>query len=109
MSHRVRWVIVLALCLVAALTAARSQAANQVRLKPDATTVIAAQTAKSDPWQFPSDDDDKPPTFAQIVRGQAVDLTLLTAFVALTLVGFYRKSETLKTITLVASVVYIGF
>jgi len=103
MSRRVRWVIVLALCLVAGL------AASRIHAQTTRATAIAAQTAANDPWQFPSDDDDKPPTLGQIVRGQAVDLALLTGFVVLALVGFFRKSETLKTITLVASVAYIGF
>ena len=67
---------------------------------------VAAQ--KADPFGFSEDEDDTP-TLWQIIRGQALNLSLLTAFTALALVGFFRKNETLKTITLVASVAYLGF
>jgi len=48
-------------------------------------------------------------TWQDILAPQALDLALLAAFVALTLVGFFRKSVRLKYVTLVASVAYLGF
>ena len=48
-------------------------------------------------------------TWGEILRPQALDLTLFVAFTALALVGFFRKSERLKYVTLVAAVGYLGF
>jgi NosR/NirI family nitrous oxide reductase transcriptional regulator len=48
-------------------------------------------------------------TWADVLRPQALDLLLLTAFVVLALVSFFRKSVRLKYVTLVAAVVYMGF
>ena len=48
-------------------------------------------------------------TWQDILTPQALDLALLTAFVALALVGFFRKSVRLKYITLAAAVGYMGF
>jgi NosR/NirI family transcriptional regulator, nitrous oxide reductase regulator len=48
-------------------------------------------------------------TWRDILGPQAIDLSLLVAFVALALVGFFRKSVRLKYITLAAAVGYMGF
>jgi NosR/NirI family nitrous oxide reductase transcriptional regulator len=48
-------------------------------------------------------------TWGDILGPQALDLALLTGFVALALVGFFRKSVRLKYVTLVAAVGYLGF
>ena len=48
-------------------------------------------------------------TWGDILRPQALDLTLFTAFGALALVSFFRKSVRLKYITLAAAVGYLGF
>jgi NosR/NirI family transcriptional regulator, nitrous oxide reductase regulator len=48
-------------------------------------------------------------TWRDILGPQAIDLALLVAFVALALVGFFRKSVRLKYITLAAAVGYMGF
>jgi polyferredoxin len=66
-----------------------------------------APAASQDAWNFP--EDEAAPTWTQIVRGQALDFVLVAAFIALTLVGFFRKSPALHTATLVASVAYFGF
>jgi NosR/NirI family transcriptional regulator, nitrous oxide reductase regulator len=50
-----------------------------------------------------------PETWAEILRPQALDLALLTAFIALALVSFFRKSVRLKYVALVAAVGYLGF
>jgi polyferredoxin len=65
--------------------------------------------------QAPQDDfdfsalDEKPTSWAQDIKDQAPDLALFTAFATLALVGFFRKSEPLKWVTMGASVVYLGF
>jgi NosR/NirI family nitrous oxide reductase transcriptional regulator len=48
-------------------------------------------------------------TWRDILGPQALDLALLIAFVALALIGFFRKSVRLKYITLAAAVGYMGF
>jgi NosR/NirI family nitrous oxide reductase transcriptional regulator len=48
-------------------------------------------------------------TWRDILGPQALDLVLLTGFVALALVSFFRKSVRLKYVTLVAAVGYMGF
>jgi len=50
-----------------------------------------------------------PESWGEILAPQALDLTLLAAFVALALVGFFRKSVWIKYVTLVAAVGYMGF
>jgi polyferredoxin len=48
-------------------------------------------------------------SWGEILGPQAVDLSLLAAFVTLALVGFFRKSVALKYVTLAAAVLYMGF
>jgi len=48
-------------------------------------------------------------TWRDILGPQAIDLALLAGFIALALVGFFRKSVRLKYITLAAAVGYMGF
>ena len=59
-----------------------------------------------DPWGF---EDEPVETWAEILRPQALDLVMLTLFLTLVLVSFFRKSERLKVVALVAAVVYLGF
>jgi NosR/NirI family transcriptional regulator, nitrous oxide reductase regulator len=48
-------------------------------------------------------------TWRDVLGPQAIDLALLVGFIALALVGFFRKSVRLKYITLAAAVGYMGF
>jgi len=48
-------------------------------------------------------------TWGQILGPQALDLALLTAFIALVLVSFFRKSVRLKYVALAVAVGYMGF
>jgi polyferredoxin len=57
-------------------------------------------------WQF--DEVEVVETWQQIVSSQSLDLILFTAFAALALTSFFRKSVKLKYVTLVASVAYLG-
>jgi polyferredoxin len=59
-----------------------------------------------DPWGF---EEQPVETWAEILRPQALDLVLLTAFLTLALVSFFRKSVRLRQVTLVAAVLYLGF
>jgi NosR/NirI family nitrous oxide reductase transcriptional regulator len=48
-------------------------------------------------------------SWGEILGPQALDLALLTGFLALSLVSFFRKSVRLKFVTFVAAVAYMGF
>jgi polyferredoxin len=48
-------------------------------------------------------------SWAEILRPQALDLALLSAFIAFALVSFFRKSVRLKYAALVVAVLYLGF
>jgi NosR/NirI family transcriptional regulator, nitrous oxide reductase regulator len=50
-----------------------------------------------------------PETWGDLLGPQALDLTLLAAFIALALVSFFRKSVRWKYVALVAAVGYLGF
>ena len=71
--------------------------------------VIYAQPtdAAEDPWSF-EEEEEHVPTLAESVRAQAVDLLLFAAFGTLAMVGFFRKSDALKVVTLIAAVGYLG-
>src|SRR6185503_9155453 len=60
------------------------------------------------PFDFPDEDEDVP-TWTDDLRAQAVDIALVGGFIALAFVSFFRKSERLKIVTLVAAVAYLGF
>ena len=55
------------------------------------------------------DADDAAPTFLDLAQGQALDVALFVAFATLVMVSFFRKSVRLRLVTLVASVLYMGF
>jgi len=74
---------------------------------PGGAPAVQSTAQPADPWNF-SEDETAVETWGQIVRAQAVDLVLLAAFITLALVGFFRKSPTLHTVTLVSSVLYMG-
>lgn len=48
-------------------------------------------------------------TWTEILGPQLPDLAAITVAIALALVGFFRKSERLKTVSLVAAFIYLGF
>lgn len=60
----------------------------------------------ADPWGF---EEAAVETWGDILRPQAADLLILTAFLVLAFVSFQRKSRGLKYVTLVAAVLYMGF
>ncbi len=73
----------------------------------DAPPIETQPGPGADPWGF--DDEDDAETWTELLRSQAVDLTLTVGFLAFSLVGFFRKSVRLKYVTLVLAVVYMGF
>jgi NosR/NirI family nitrous oxide reductase transcriptional regulator len=70
--------------------------------------VHAFQEAAQEGWNF-ADEDEAAPTWSDDLRDQAPDLALFAGFVTLAMVGFFRKSEVLKWITMGTAVVYLGF
>jgi polyferredoxin len=75
-----------------------------------APAVAMAQESQdaSDLWNF-DDFEDADPTLLELAVDQAPDMLLFAAFATLVMVGFLRKSVPLKYVTLVFSVVYLGF
>src|SRR6185436_785018 len=59
-----------------------------------------------DPWGF--DEAVQEESWRDILRPQAMDLAVTTAFFAFALVSFFRKSVALKYTALAMSVVYLG-
>jgi polyferredoxin len=59
-------------------------------------------------WNF-EEEEEVVPTFAEELRGQAVDIAAVAAFLVLAFVSFFRKSDRLKVVTLIAAVAYLGF
>ncbi len=58
-------------------------------------------------FDFPEEEEETT-SWSDDIRAQAVDLGLVVAFSALAFTSFFRKSATLKYVTLVASVIYVG-
>ncbi len=67
----------------------------------------AAAQSDDNPWEF-EEEDTPVETWQQLIGDQAIDLGLFTAFAALALISFFRKSVRLKYVTLVAAVAYLG-
>ena len=73
--------------------------------------VSGAQPAAEDDaggWNF-EDVEDAAPSLLDLAASQAVDIGLFAAFATLVMVSFLRKSVPLKYVTLVVSVLYMGF
>jgi len=74
------------------------------------TPVLVAQPppAGQGEFDFPEEEEDAP-TWADDIRAQALDIALVAGFSVLAFVSFFKKSVRLKYITLVASVLLLGF
>jgi len=68
----------------------------------------AGDGAAGDGWDF-EEEEEVVPTFMDDARAQAIDIAAVAAFLVLAFVSFFRKSEPLKIVTLVAAVGYLGF
>lgn len=70
--------------------------------------LLASTAVAQDTWEFP-DEDEAAASWTEDIKAQSVDLLLFGGFAALALVGFFRKSEPLKWITMGVAVIYLGF
>ncbi|WP_428097849.1 4Fe-4S binding protein [Candidatus Rariloculus sp.] len=68
----------------------------------------AQSESGDDGWNF-DEFEDAEPTLLELAGDQALDIGLFAAFATLAMVSFLRKSVPLKYVTLVASVLYMGF
>jgi len=98
------------LMLVAGRVQAQQAPASPPPDDPAAVETVEEQADEQadDPWGF-EDEVEVQPTLAEHIRAQAFDISLFAAFATLVLVGFFRKSERIKNVTLVAAVLYLGF
>ena len=69
-------------------------------------TLVRARQPADDPWGF--DDEVKVETWGDILRPQALDIALTTAFLGFALVSFFKKSVRLKYVALGITVLYLG-
>jgi polyferredoxin len=67
---------------------------------------LLRRDTQPDPWGF---EEAPVETWADILRPQYLDLALLTAFIALAIYSFRRKSVPLKFVTFAAAIGYMGF
>jgi polyferredoxin len=70
--------------------------------------ILATAAHAQDSWNF-ADENEAAPSWADDIKTQAPGLAMFAAFATLALVGFFRKSEPLKWITMGAAVIYLGF
>ena len=75
-------------------------------LPPTGAPGGASAAGGADPWGF--DEEVTSETWGDILRPQAVDLAITSAFFAFALVSFFRKSRPLKYAALAMSVAYLG-
>ena len=64
--------------------------------------------AEGGSWNFEEEEEDAP-TWADDIRAQALDITMVAGFSVLAFVSFFRKSVRLKYVTLVAAILFLGF
>ena len=69
--------------------------------------VRVATPQLDDPWGF--EDEAETESWASLIRDQGVDLALLSGFLVVALISFFRKSVALKYVVLLLAVVYLGF
>ena len=72
------------------------------------TLILATAARAQDSWNF-ADENEASRTWANDIKTQAPGLVMFGAFATLALVGFFRKSEPLKWITMGVAVIYLGF
>jgi polyferredoxin len=71
-----------------------------------AAALLRRDGQPADPWGF---EDAPVETWAEVLRPQYLDLALLTAFIALAMYSFKRRSVPLKFVTFAAAIGYMGF
>jgi polyferredoxin len=84
-----------------------AQTAQPAPVTPEPDT--AGEPAAGKGWDFGDEEEEEIPSFAEDLRSQALDISMVVAFNVLAFVSFFRKSKPLKYVTFVASVAYIGF
>ena len=85
----------------------RSPDGDRVQLAAARQPPSGQPAPADDPWGF-EEEEEKVETWVDILRPQALDLALTTAFLAFALASFFLKSRPLKYVALVLSVAYLG-
>jgi NAD-dependent dihydropyrimidine dehydrogenase PreA subunit len=96
------------------IVAGRLRSLGATTLRALALCVLLASVSGAQPADdglgFDLDDaEDAAPTLLELAKGQALEVALFAAFATLVMVSFFRKSVRLRLVTLVASVLYMGF
>jgi len=115
--HRiwVLWTLVAILSAAAPTTSVLAQQPPQTESARDPAQADEAApappddaVAEDDPWGFEDEEEEIEPGWGEAIRSQAQDLILLTAFLALAMVSFFRKSIPLKYVTFGFAILYLG-
>jgi NosR/NirI family transcriptional regulator, nitrous oxide reductase regulator len=89
-----------------------SLAAQEPSTAPPPASAAAAVPGEAppadDPWGFGDEEEEAEPSLLELAQAQWIDIALFAGFATLALVSFFRKSEKLKVVTLVAAVGYLG-
>ena len=100
----------LGLLILLAILWTPSVAMTQPSVTPSAnSSQSAAPVQDDDPWAFLEEDEEENPGWGELIRSQAVDLGVLSAFTILVLISFFRRSTRLRYMTLLFAVIYLGF
>ena len=83
----------LGLLILLAILWTPSVAMTQPSVTPSAnSSQSAAPVQDDDPWAFLEEDEEENPGWGELIRSQAVDLGVLSAFTILVLISFFRRS-----------------
>jgi len=110
MSHAAARLLLIALLVW--LTTGTHVFAQQPQAPPDTAAQAPDAAPPAPPPDFDrfafEDEEEAAPTLGESLRAATVELSLFAAFVTLAMVSFFRKSEALKVVTLIAAVGYLG-
>jgi polyferredoxin len=102
-----RVLLLIALSIGAAVRAEAQPASPPQAQPPPVEAPAASEPAETDLWDFPEDEEGAA-SWSDLLRDQGFDIAMFVAFAAFALVSFFRKSERLKYVALVAAVIYLG-
>jgi len=105
-AHLLRVLLAVLVAMLGAVVVTAHGGRDQGGLKT-ALYMPQAEQPPAGGFDFPDEEDDAP-TWGDDLRAQALDLALVSAFLVLAFVSFFKKSVKLKYVTLVAAVAFLG-
>ena len=105
-AHLLRVLLAVLVAMLGAVVVTAQGGRDQGGLKT-ALYMPQAEQPPAGGFDFPDEEDDAP-TWGDDLRAQGMDLALVSGFLVLAFVSFFRKSVRLKYVTLVAAVAFLG-